>query len=167
MSGPLSQAVLSPKTTAERSSTCVFHSVIWVGSSGDLSQAAEVDGVTALRQAGSTLKPFLYALALERRALTLANAYRSLANGGQWSPLRVTPGKAAAAPPCSQEGCAGVFGGGPHAACRFEKNGPDAGRSTAARFGGCGCQLPADRPDLELLPNIYRPPPESRRRGEI
>ncbi len=45
----------------------------WVGSSGDLSDAAEVDGVTALRQAGSTLKPFLYALAFERRNLTPAS----------------------------------------------------------------------------------------------
>ncbi|MEI7612519.1 MAG: penicillin-binding protein 1C [Betaproteobacteria bacterium] len=45
----------------------------WVGSSGDLSGAAEVDGVTALRQAGSTLKPFLYALAFERRFLTPAS----------------------------------------------------------------------------------------------
>ncbi len=175
----------------------------WVGSSGDLSSATEVDGVTALRQAGSTLKPFLYALAFERRNLTpasliedapltldtgngfyvpqnyephyrgwvsarmalagslnvpavktlvrvtpdifhqrlkqsgftslkesgdwygyslalgsadisllmLANAYRSLANGGQWTPLRATPGKAVAAPPCQREGCAGVFDG--------------------------------------------------------
>ena len=175
----------------------------WVGSSGDLSGAAEVDGVTALRQAGSTLKPFLYALAFERRNLTpasliedspltldagnavyapqnyepnykgwvsarmalagslnvpavktlvrlgperfhqrlkesgfaslkesgdwygyslalgsadisllmLANAYRTLANGGQWTALRATPGKAASAPPCQREGCAGVFEG--------------------------------------------------------
>ena len=175
----------------------------WVGSSGDLSSATEVDGVTALRQAGSTLKPFLYALAFERRNLTpasliedapltldtgngfyvpqnyephyrgwvsarmalagslnvpavktlvrvtpdifhqslkqsgftslkesgdwygyslalgsadisllmLANAYRSLANGGQWTPLHATPGKAVAAPPCQREGCAGVFDG--------------------------------------------------------
>ena len=45
----------------------------WIGSSGDLSSAAEVDGVTALRQAGSTLKPFLYALAFERRSLTPAS----------------------------------------------------------------------------------------------
>jgi penicillin-binding protein 1C len=45
----------------------------WVGSSGDLSSAAEVDGVTALRQAGSTLKPFLYAQAFERRQLTPAS----------------------------------------------------------------------------------------------
>ncbi|MFC0168865.1 penicillin-binding protein 1C [Pseudoduganella danionis] len=35
--------------------------------------ASEIDGVTALRQAGSTLKPFLYELALERRLLTAAS----------------------------------------------------------------------------------------------
>ena len=34
---------------------------------------SEVDGVAALRQAGSTLKPFLYQLALERRLLTAAS----------------------------------------------------------------------------------------------
>ena len=45
----------------------------WVGSSGELSSAAEVDGVIAPRQAGSTLKPFLYALAIERRLLTAAS----------------------------------------------------------------------------------------------
>ncbi|WP_051258784.1 penicillin-binding protein 1C [Chitinibacter tainanensis] len=46
----------------------------WVGSAGaGLSNAAEVDGVTALRQAGSTLKPFLYQLAIERRYLTAAS----------------------------------------------------------------------------------------------
>lgn len=43
------------------------------GSSGELSQASEVDGVTALRQAGSTLKPFLYQLALQGRWLTAAS----------------------------------------------------------------------------------------------
>ena len=42
----------------------------WVGSSGELSSAADVDGVTAPRLPGSTLKPFLYAYALERRLLT-------------------------------------------------------------------------------------------------
>jgi len=42
----------------------------YVGSSGGLSAAAQVDGVRARRQAGSTLKPFLYSLALERRLLT-------------------------------------------------------------------------------------------------
>jgi penicillin-binding protein 1C len=45
----------------------------WVGSSGALSQAADVDGVSALRQAGSTLKPFLYQLAIEQRWLTAAS----------------------------------------------------------------------------------------------
>jgi penicillin-binding protein 1C len=45
----------------------------WVGSSGELSGAAEVDGVSAPRLPGSTLKPFLYAYALERRLLTAAS----------------------------------------------------------------------------------------------
>ena len=45
----------------------------WVGSSGDLSHAAEVDGVTALRQPGSTLKPFLYAQAIAERRITAAS----------------------------------------------------------------------------------------------
>ncbi len=45
----------------------------WVGSSGALSGAAEVDGVLALRQPGSTLKPFLYAQALQQRRLTAAS----------------------------------------------------------------------------------------------
>lgn len=44
----------------------------YVGSSGELSRSAQVDGVTARRQAGSTLKPFLYQLALEKRLLTAA-----------------------------------------------------------------------------------------------
>lgn len=45
----------------------------WVGSSGSLSDAAEVDGVTALRQPGSTLKPFLYAQAIAERRITAAS----------------------------------------------------------------------------------------------
>ena len=45
----------------------------WVGSSGSLSQAEQVDGVLALRQPGSTLKPFLYAQALQERRLTAAS----------------------------------------------------------------------------------------------
>ena len=45
----------------------------WVGSSGSFSDAAEVDGVLALRQAGSTLKPFLYELAIEGKWLTAAS----------------------------------------------------------------------------------------------
>ena len=45
----------------------------WVGSSGALSDAAEVDGVLALRQPGSTLKPFLYAQAIAERRITAAS----------------------------------------------------------------------------------------------
>ena len=45
----------------------------YVGSAGPASGAPRVDGASALRQAGSTLKPFLYALALERRYLTAAS----------------------------------------------------------------------------------------------
>jgi len=45
----------------------------YVGSSGPLSQAADVDGAMALRQAGSTLKPFLYGLAIEMRLVTAAS----------------------------------------------------------------------------------------------
>ena len=45
----------------------------WVGSSGPLSQAAEVDGLLALRQPGSTLKPFLYAQAIAEKRLTAAS----------------------------------------------------------------------------------------------
>jgi penicillin-binding protein 1C len=45
----------------------------YVGSSGDLSGAAAVDGAAALRQPGSTLKPFLYGVAIEQRWLTAAS----------------------------------------------------------------------------------------------
>lgn len=45
----------------------------YIGSGGPNSGAPEVDGVRAERQAGSTLKPFLYELALERRYLTAAS----------------------------------------------------------------------------------------------
>jgi penicillin-binding protein 1C len=45
----------------------------WVGSSGELSSATDVDGVTALRQPGSTLKPFLYAQAIAERRITAAS----------------------------------------------------------------------------------------------
>jgi len=45
----------------------------WVGSSAELSRAPQVDGVTALRQPGSTLKPFLYAQAIGQRRLTAAS----------------------------------------------------------------------------------------------
>lgn len=45
----------------------------WVGSSGALSSAAQVDGVTSFRQAGSTLKPFLYAQAIAEQRLSAAS----------------------------------------------------------------------------------------------
>ena len=45
----------------------------WVGSTGELSRAREVDAVTAPRQPGSTLKPFLYAQAIAERRLTAAS----------------------------------------------------------------------------------------------
>lgn len=45
----------------------------WVGSSGSLSRAAQVDGVLARRQPGSALKPFLYAQALAEHRLTAAS----------------------------------------------------------------------------------------------
>ncbi len=54
----------------ERSSGDVL---AWVGSSGALSDAAQVDFVLAKRQAGSTLKPFLYAQAVEERRLSAAS----------------------------------------------------------------------------------------------
>ncbi len=58
----------------------------WVGSSGALSAAPEVDSVLALRQAGSTLKPFLYAQAIDERRLTgatlLDDSPVDLATGG-------------------------------------------------------------------------------------
>ena len=44
----------------------------WVGSNGALSSAGEVDGVLARRQPGSTLKPFVYELAFEKRLITPA-----------------------------------------------------------------------------------------------
>ncbi|MGY6217014.1 penicillin-binding protein 1C [Methylolobus aquaticus] len=45
----------------------------YVASGGPYSRSPAVDGARAPRQAGSTLKPFLYALALERRHLTAAS----------------------------------------------------------------------------------------------
>lgn len=45
----------------------------WVGSSGGLSSARDVDAVLARRQPGSTLKPFLYAQAIDERRLTSAS----------------------------------------------------------------------------------------------
>ncbi len=45
----------------------------YVGSGGLQSRSEQIDGVRALRQAGSTLKPFLYELAIERGYLTAAS----------------------------------------------------------------------------------------------
>ncbi|HBO84767.1 MAG TPA: penicillin-binding protein 1C, partial [Deltaproteobacteria bacterium] len=45
----------------------------YIGSSGDLSSARYVNGIHAKRQAGSTLKPFLYAAAFEKKLLTAAS----------------------------------------------------------------------------------------------
>ena len=42
----------------------------YVGNMGDQASARYVDGARAMRQAGSTLKPFLYGLAFEKRLLT-------------------------------------------------------------------------------------------------
>jgi penicillin-binding protein 1C len=45
----------------------------YVGNTGAASSARYVDGIHAQRQAGSTLKPFLYGLAFENRLLTTAS----------------------------------------------------------------------------------------------
>lgn len=45
----------------------------WVGGIGGASTAPSVDGASSYRQAGSTLKPFLYAQAIERGYLTPAS----------------------------------------------------------------------------------------------
>jgi penicillin-binding protein 1C len=45
----------------------------WVGANGEPVGAAQVDGVLARRQPGSTLKPFVYGLAFERRLITPAS----------------------------------------------------------------------------------------------
>jgi len=45
----------------------------WVGSSGSASSAPAVDAVGARRQPGSTIKPFVYAQALQQRLITAAS----------------------------------------------------------------------------------------------
>jgi penicillin-binding protein 1C len=59
----------------------------WVGSSGQASQAAEVDAVLARRQPGSTIKPLVYALALQQRLITAASVLDD-------SPLQLAAGAA-------------------------------------------------------------------------
>jgi penicillin-binding protein 1C len=49
------------------------HVLAYVGSSGNLGTAQEVDAAAALRQAGSTLKPFLYAQAIAEQRITAAS----------------------------------------------------------------------------------------------
>ena len=70
-------AALSPRNARDGAAIVVDNAsgevLAWVGSGGPASTAAAVDGVTAPRQAGSTLKPQLYALALEKRLLTAAS----------------------------------------------------------------------------------------------
>lgn len=69
--------VLSPSNARDGATLVVDNAsgdiLAWVGSAGPASTAAAVDGVTAPRQAGSTLKSQLYALALEKRLLTAAS----------------------------------------------------------------------------------------------
>jgi penicillin-binding protein 1C len=45
----------------------------YVGNTGDDGSARHVDGIRALRQAGSTLKPFIYGAAFDRRILNAAS----------------------------------------------------------------------------------------------
>ncbi len=45
----------------------------YVGNAGNNADAVYVDGIRAMRQAGSTLKPFLYGLAVEQRRMTAAS----------------------------------------------------------------------------------------------
>jgi penicillin-binding protein 1C len=49
------------------------HVWAYVGSAGEMSPAAWVDGVRSLRQPGSALKPFLYAAAIDSHLLTAAS----------------------------------------------------------------------------------------------
>ncbi|MCB1192778.1 MAG: penicillin-binding protein 1C [Leptospiraceae bacterium] len=47
--------------------------LVYIAGSGELSSAKEMDAIRARRQAGSTLKPFVYGLAFENRLLTPAS----------------------------------------------------------------------------------------------
>ncbi len=58
----------------------------YVGNTGAISSARYVDGIRARRQAGSTLKPFLYGLAFEKQILTAASLLSD-------SPLDVQTGR--------------------------------------------------------------------------
>ena len=69
--------LLASRNVRDAAALVVDHSngrvLAYVGNGGEVSSARHVDGVRAARQAGSTLKPFLYALAFERRLLTPAS----------------------------------------------------------------------------------------------
>ena len=71
-SSPSSRAATS--RTARSSSSTTPAARCWPGSAraATLSGAAQVDGVLARRQPGSTLKPFVYELAFEKRLITPA-----------------------------------------------------------------------------------------------
>ena len=74
--------------------------------------ALQKNGFSSLRLDGEW---YGYSLALgsaDISLLTLANAYRTLANGGQWSPLKVVAGSKPRAP-CATSACNGVFEGAP------------------------------------------------------
>ncbi|MEW6079091.1 MAG: penicillin-binding protein 1C [Thermodesulfobacteriota bacterium] len=58
----------------------------YVANTGDTASAPYVDGVMAPRQTGSALKPFLYALAIDRRILTAASLLDD-------SPLEIPTGR--------------------------------------------------------------------------
>jgi penicillin-binding protein 1C len=70
-------AALGPRSVRDGAAVVVENAsgavLAWVGSAGPASTAPRVDGALARRQAGSTLKPFLYGLAFERRLLTPAS----------------------------------------------------------------------------------------------
>jgi penicillin-binding protein 1C len=50
----------------------------YVGSSGEFSSSKETDGVISKRQAGSTLKPFIYGLAIEKKLITAASTLEDI-----------------------------------------------------------------------------------------
>ncbi len=63
----------------------------YVGNTGEESSARYVDGIQALRQAGSTLKPFIYGTAFDQQVLTAASLLDDSpldvpANGGIYRP---------------------------------------------------------------------------------
>jgi len=70
-------AMLAPRNVRDAAAVVVANDsgevLAYVGGAGDAGRSPEVDGAEAPRQAGSTLKPFLYALAIERRLLTAAS----------------------------------------------------------------------------------------------